>query len=72
MPYKDHFGGVSTLTKEQFIAVNGFSNVYFGWGSEDDDLSKRFRKVLELLSKFRHVIRRFFDHSSSFDVKGIN
>ena len=46
MPYKDHFGGVLTLMKDQFITANGYSNVYFGWGSEDDDLSKRFRKVL--------------------------
>lgn len=42
-PNKYHFGGVATIMKEQFLAVNGYSNVYFQWGSEDDDLSKRVR-----------------------------
>lgn len=26
------------MTVEQFEAVNGFSNQYFGWGGEDDGL----------------------------------
>ncbi|XP_043961093.1 beta-1,4-galactosyltransferase 2-like isoform X2 [Gambusia affinis] len=35
------FGGVSLLTKEQFLKVNGFSNTFWGWGGEDDDLYNR-------------------------------
>ncbi|XP_032407935.1 beta-1,4-galactosyltransferase 2-like [Xiphophorus hellerii] len=35
------FGGVSLLTKEQFSKVNGFSNTFWGWGGEDDDLYNR-------------------------------
>lgn len=38
LPYKDIFGGVSALTKDQFIKVNGFSNEFWGWGGEDDDM----------------------------------
>lgn len=37
LPYETNFGGVSALTKEQYEAVNGFSNSFFGWGGEDDD-----------------------------------
>ena len=39
-------GGVLAMSPEQFIAVNGFSNFYFGWGGEDDDMYKRQVKYL--------------------------
>lgn len=29
------------MLKEHFFLVNGFSNLYWGWGSEDDDLYSR-------------------------------
>lgn len=41
LPYEHYNGGVVALTKEQYFKINGFSNAYFGWGKEDDDLHKR-------------------------------
>ncbi|KAK3852896.1 hypothetical protein Pcinc_040530 [Petrolisthes cinctipes] len=38
LPYEDIFGGVSAMSVSQFQAVNGFSNKFWGWGGEDDDM----------------------------------
>ena len=42
--YGEIFGGVTSLTVSQMITVNGFSNDYWGWGGEDDDMSQRIRR----------------------------
>lgn len=41
LPYKNFFGGVSSLSKDQFLKINGFPNTYWGWGGEDDDVYGR-------------------------------
>lgn len=41
LPYNTFFGGVSSLTKEQYLKINGFSNTFWGWGGEDDDMYNR-------------------------------
>ena len=43
LPYEGLFGGVSAMTAEHFIQVNGFSNLFWGWGGEDDDMSNRIK-----------------------------
>ena len=42
--YGEIFGGVTSLTVSQMSTVNGFSNDYWGWGGEDDDMSQRIRR----------------------------
>lgn len=39
--YDTFFGAVTAMPRRQFELVNGYSNDYWGWGSEDVDL--RFR-----------------------------
>ncbi|XP_037567600.2 beta-1,4-N-acetylgalactosaminyltransferase bre-4 isoform X7 [Dermacentor silvarum] len=42
--YSYFFGGVSAVNKQQMLRVNGYSNKYWGWGAEDDDMA--YRRVL--------------------------
>ncbi|NP_001079419.1 beta-1,4-galactosyltransferase 3 L homeolog [Xenopus laevis] len=43
LPYPMYFGGVSALTPDQYMKMNGFPNEYWGWGGEDDDIATRVR-----------------------------
>lgn len=54
--YDQYFGGVVIFTKEQVEKTNGYSNDYWDWGQEDDDLF--WRCYYEDLTTGR-VIKRF-------------
>uniref|UniRef100_A0A183FBP6 Glyco_transf_7C domain-containing protein n=1 Tax=Heligmosomoides polygyrus TaxID=6339 RepID=A0A183FBP6_HELPZ len=41
LAYEKMFGTSSALTVQQFKETNGFSNRYWGWGGEDDDMYTR-------------------------------
>lgn len=43
MPYPAYCGGVILFTKNDFLKINGFSNDFWGWGLEDDDLYLRIK-----------------------------
>jgi len=45
LKYEEYFGGAILFTKEQVQKTNGYSNDYWDWGMEDDDLF--WRCVLE-------------------------
>jgi hypothetical protein len=40
---ENHFGGVTALSTNDFQSVNGFSNSFWGWGGEDDQLYQRVK-----------------------------
>lgn len=42
--FSNYFGGIVIFPSAVFKTINGFSNNYWGWGCEDDDL--RYRCVL--------------------------
>ncbi|XP_019623014.1 PREDICTED: beta-1,4-galactosyltransferase 1-like [Branchiostoma belcheri] len=41
LPYDGIFGGICALSTVHFQRVNGFSNSFWGWGGEDDDMANR-------------------------------
>lgn len=38
LSFDDYFGGVTMFSVDLFERINGYSNLYWGWGFEDDDL----------------------------------
>lgn len=41
LPYFLLVGGVLSVRGDQFLQLNGYSNMYWGWGGEDDDMGYR-------------------------------
>lgn len=72
LTFDDYFGGVTMFTADTFEKINGYSNLYWGWGFEDDDLLLRCREVgLELdTESYRNVIwdrkALYFNGKSSY------
>ena len=42
LPYYQYVGGVVAMSKPVLEAINGFTNLLYGWGGEDDNLYARF------------------------------
>ncbi|KAK6753598.1 hypothetical protein RB195_012905 [Necator americanus] len=59
LPYATMFGTSTALTVEQFRMVNGFSNRFWGWGGEDDDLYKRVITVGYDVDRYPENIARY-------------
>lgn len=43
LPYPTFIGGILALTRKHIEDSNGCSNLYYGWGLEDDDLAIRLK-----------------------------
>ncbi|XP_033763759.1 beta-1,4-N-acetylgalactosaminyltransferase bre-4-like [Pecten maximus] len=57
--YPTYFGGVSQLPKAAIQMINGCSNLYFGWGAEDDDLYDRLVKAGFTIERYSLEISRY-------------
>ena len=59
LPYKSIFGGVAAIKRRQFKQLNGFSNMFWGWGGEDDDMSRRIHKEKLKITRYQKEIARY-------------
>ncbi len=59
LQYQKYFGGVTTLSRNQYKKINGFANLFYGWGGEDDDLSHRVQKHNLTIQRSPANIARF-------------
>lgn len=70
--FDEYFGGVTIFPSYIFRQINGYSNKYFGWGFEDDDLLLRcLENHIELngkrlIQKGREAIALDFNGENSF------
>jgi beta-1,4-galactosyltransferase 1 len=73
--YPGYYGGVNLFNINDFIKINGYSNEFWGWGGEDDDLLNRvknigydlFRRtgVMNCLNDENHVTT--YNHHSNYE-----
>ncbi|KAK6036264.1 N-acetyllactosaminide 3-alpha-galactosyltransferase [Cooperia oncophora] len=57
--YEEMFGMSSALTLDQFKRTNGFSNRYWGWGGEDDDMYRRIEFAGYKVERYNNIIARY-------------
>lgn len=50
-PYGTDFGGITMLRPQDYLKANGMSNMFWGWGREDDDMQHRVEKAKLTVSK---------------------
>ena len=59
IPYAAIFGGASAIPRTHFELINGFSNVYFGWGGEDDDVHDRLLHLKLPIKRYDKEVLRY-------------
>jgi hypothetical protein len=73
LKYEEYFGGAVLFTKEQVMKTNGYSNDYWDWGMEDDDLFWRcvvngYADQKYLHDKYVQKVLHFNGKNSSVEI----
>ena len=69
IPYETYFGGVTMFSSVDFLQINGFSNEFWGWGSEDDDLIMRCKTAGLQYTRRKGGKFKSLDHAIKIDEK---
>ncbi len=64
------FGGVLLVPNALFIKVNGYSNAYWGWGYEDQDLRERFVRAGIPLGRRRGTFMALAHRNAGHELNG--
>ena len=64
LPYDSYLGGVTMFDKSAFLKINGFSNKFWGWGKEDDELWLRCK--YRCLQHDRHINRDLYGENTEY------
>lgn len=56
LPFKTYFGGVVLFNANDFVSLNGYSNNFWGWGGEDDEM---FRHIVNAGITIERRVGRF-------------
>lgn len=72
LPYYSIFGGAIAMTREQFHDINGFSNVFYGWGGEDDDMFNRVYYGGYRVCRYQSYISRYTMLTHSKEIPNEN
>ena len=68
--FDEYFGGVTLFPIEMFESINGYSNEYWGWGYEDDDLLYRCNQYgIDLDTK---EIKMMGGNTAAIEFNGVN
>lgn len=59
LPYREIMGGVVALQRSHIMAMNGFSNHFYGWGAEDDNLAQRIQQLGFTLTRFDPAVASY-------------
>jgi hypothetical protein len=62
------FGGVIGISKNNFQKINGYSNLYEGWGCEDNDIFNRIEQIIKTYSRKPYTYKSL-EHNSSYDCE---
>jgi hypothetical protein len=68
--FDEYFGGVTMFPIELFEKIDGYSNKYWGWGYEDDDLLFRCKEKFIPLDEIK--IKNTNSNKKALEFNGIN
>ena len=66
--YGSAFYGIAAIKPSQFERANGFSNRFYGWGGEDDDMYRRIKAQNMTVVRFPSAVARYTMIRHSRDV----